>query len=232
MTSSQMFPAHEESRPATPGSGSLGNLELERALAEKTTLLHEVDHRVKNNLQLISSLLLLQTRRTAEPSVRTALKSAQARVNAVAIVHRRLFQGQDPHLFDLSAFLRDMVGDALGGCGRSDIRATLALEPVHLPASQAAALALLVGELLENVVRHAFPDGRPGRLNVTVSQDRGEVRIEIADDGVGVKTSGIRPGFGQTIVALLCEQLRATCETSDAHPGVKTVIRLPVNGKH
>lgn len=229
MTSSQTFPAHQEARPAASVSAILGSRELERALAEKTTLLHEVDHRVKNNLQLISSLLLLQTRRTGDPAVKTALKSAQARVNAVAIVHRRLFQGDDPHLFDLSAFLRDMVGDAIGGSGRADIKAILAMEPVHLPASQAAALALVVGELLENVVRHAFPDGREGRLNVTVTQDQGEVRIEIADDGVGMKAGVSGSGFGGTIVKLLCQQLHARLEITDANPGLRTLIRLPMS---
>lgn len=229
MTSSEMFPGHHEARPVASGQGNLGNRELERALAEKTTLLHEVDHRVKNNLQLISSLLLLQTRRTTDPSVKTALKSAQARVNAVAIVHRRLFQGENPHLFDLSAFLRDMVGDAIGGSGRNDIKATLALEPVYLPASQAASLALLVGELLENVFRHAFPEGREGRLDVTLTRDQKEVRIEIADNGVGMGAAGHRSGFGGTIVTLLSRQLHAGLEITDANPGLRTLIRLPLS---
>ncbi|MDO9222205.1 MAG: sensor histidine kinase [Caulobacter sp.] len=229
MTSPRMFPAPMEARPETPVSASLGNRELQRALAEKTTLLHEVDHRVKNNLQLISSLLLLQTRRTDDAAVKCALRSAQARVNAVAIVHRRLFQGDDPHLFDLSAFLRDMVGDVVGGSGRADIRATLALEPIRLPASHAAALALLVGEVLENIVRHAFPDGRPGRLNVSVTHNAGEVWIEITDDGVGMAIAGNPSGFGGTIVKLLSQQLHARIETADASPGLRTLIRLPLS---
>lgn len=202
--------------------------DLERALAEKTTLLHEVDHRVKNNLQLISSLLLLQARRAEDPAVKQALKSAQSRVNAVAIVHRRLFQGEDPGVFDVSEFVRDMVGDAIGISGRSDIRVRLDLERAELPASQAAPLALLLGELLSNVIHHAFRIGQPGQLSVSTTTEDHFVRIEIADDGVGLPETHSVPGFGKTIVKLMCQQLHAECETVGANPGVRSVIRLPL----
>ncbi len=206
--------------------------DLQHALEQKTALLHEVDHRVKNNLQLISSLLLLQARRTPDPTVRSALRGMLERVNAVATVHRRLFQSEDVERFDVAAFIRDLVSDAIGSSGRSDITADLDLERVDVPADKAAPLALLFSELLANAIRHAFPDGRAGVIKVSVRRENGHFRIEIADDGVGVATDEPRPGFGQTIIRLLCEQLRAECETADALPGLRTVIRLPVNGKH
>lgn len=206
--------------------------DLQHALAEKTALLHEVDHRVKNNLQLICSLLLLQARRTPDPAVRSALRGMLERVNAVATVHRRLFQTEDVERFDVAAFVRDLVSDALGAAGRPEIRIELDLERVEVPAAKAAPLALLFSELLGNSIRHAFPDGRAGRIHVSVKRENGQFRIEISDDGVGVGTTGDRAGFGQTIVRLLCEQLRADFETTDALPGVRTVIRLPVNGQH
>lgn len=206
--------------------------DLQHALQQKTALLHEVDHRVKNNLQLISSLLLLQARRTPDPAVRSALRGMLERVNAVSTVHRRLFQNDDVERFDVAAFIRDLVSDAIGSSGRTDISAELDLERVEVPAAKAAPLALLFSELLGNSIRHAFPDGRPGAIYVSVRRENGHFRIEIADNGVGTETTGARPGFGQTIVRLLCEQLRADCETIDARPGVRTVIRLPVNGKH
>lgn len=204
--------------------------DLQRALAQKTALLHEIDHRVKNNLQLVASLLQLQARRAGDPAVRRALKAAQTRVNAVAIVHRRLFQGEDAVVFDVAAFLRDMVDDVLGASGRSDIRARLDLQPADLPTAQAAPLALLVSELLTNIVLHAFPGGTGGVLSVTLARDGERLRIEIADDGVGVPATGASPGIGQTIVGHLCDQLRADCRTSDAGPGVRTIVRLPLDG--
>lgn len=204
--------------------------ELERALEQKSALLHEVDHRVKNNLQLISSLLLLQARRATDPEVRRALKSAQSRVNAVAVVHRRLFQGEDPDRFDVATFIRDLADDAIAGSGRLDIQARLHVEPADLPTAQAAPLALLLGELIRNAILHGFPDGRPGVIELSAAQEGDRLRIEIADNGVGLGVAGVQPGFGRTIVRLLSEQLHAVCETMDANPGVRTVIRLPTNG--
>ncbi|MDB5433295.1 MAG: hypothetical protein JWP35_4411 [Caulobacter sp.] len=202
---------------------------LERALEQKTALLHEVDHRVKNNLQLIASLLLLQTRRTADPGAREALRGMLERVNAVATVHRRLFQNEDVQRFDVSEFVRDLVGDMVGATGREDLRAHLDLEPVAVSAARAAPLALVLSEVVGNAVRHAFPDGQGGDIHVTVGRDDSQVRIEITDNGVG-RAPGCADGFGSTVIQLLCRQLKATCLTEDAEPGVRVKVFLPLNG--
>src|ERR1700753_109012 len=107
--------------------------------------LREVDHRVKNNLQMIASLIQLQARRTEDEAVRAALRTVLGRVGAVATVHRRLFQG-DPGLFEAADFLRDLVGDLAAQAGRDDIQITLALQPVTLPASSGAPFALIANE--------------------------------------------------------------------------------------
>ena len=203
--------------------------ELSQALEQKTALLHEVDHRVKNNLQLISSLLLLQNRRVADPAVKGALRGMLERVNAIATVHRRLFQSDDVERFDVSAFVRDLVADTIGSSGRDDIQFKLDLERVDVPASKAAPLALVVNELLSNALRHGFPDARPGQIFVGIGRIDGDFRIEITDDGVGVGNTATTSGFGLTIVQLLCQQLKARCETTDAQPGTRVVIYLPVN---
>ncbi|USQ95637.1 photosensory histidine protein kinase LovK [Caulobacter sp. RL271] len=206
--------------------------ELREALDQKTALLHEVDHRVKNNLQLISSLLLLQNRRVADPALKASLKGMLGRVNAIATVHRRLFQSEDVERFDVSAFIRDMVADLMGSAMRDDIRMELDLERVEIPASKAAPFALVINELLTNALRHGFPEGRGGRIFVGVTRRENDFRIEITDDGVGLAKDGPTSGFGLTIVQLLCQQLKAKCETAPAEPGVRVVILLPVNGAH
>jgi len=203
--------------------------ELTQALEQKTALLHEVDHRVKNNLQLISSLLLLQNRRVADPAVKAALRGMLDRVNAIATVHRRLFQSEDVERFDVSAFVRDLVADTIGGSGRNDIQFKLDLERVDVSASKAAPLALVVNELLSNALRHGFPDGRPGQIFVGIGRNNEDFRIEITDDGVGLENTATSSGFGLTIVQLLCQQLKARCETTDAQPGTRVVIHLPVS---
>lgn len=205
---------------------------LTEALEQKTALLHEVDHRVKNNLQLISSLLLLQNRRVTDPALKASLRGMLGRVNAIATVHRRLFQSEDVERFDVSAFIRDMVADLMGSAGRDDIRIELDLERVEIPAAKAAPFALVVNELLTNALRHGFPEGRGGRIFVGVRRQEGEFRIEIADDGVGLDKDTTPSGFGLTIVQLLCQQLKAKSETTDAEPGARIIVSLPVNGAH
>ena len=117
-----------DARPAV-GPTDPGARALEAALAEKSALLHEVDHRVKNNLQLIASLILLQGRRTQDPAARQALKTVLERVNAVATVHRRLFRG-DVQRFDVAEFVRDLAGDVAAAAGRGDVAIELDLEPI------------------------------------------------------------------------------------------------------
>lgn len=212
--------------------------ELTHALEQKTALLHEADHRVKNNLQLISSLLLLQNRRVTDPAVKHSLRGMLERVSAVATVHRRLFQSEDVERFDVSAFVRDLVSDMTGSAKRDDIKVQLDLERVDVAASKAAPLALVISELFSNALRHAFPPeamtGRNGEIFVGIRRENGDFRIEIADDGVGVENSaspnvsGI--GFGLTIVQLLCQQLKARSETLPGDPGTRVLVYLPVNG--
>lgn len=203
--------------------------DLQEALEQKTALLHEVDHRVKNNLQLIASLLLLQARRTEDPAVRAALKGMLGRVGAVATVHRRLFQAEDVARFDIADFVRDLVNDAVGASGRDDIGVKLDLERVDVAAAKATPLALVISELLCNALEHAFPEGRSGEIAIVIAREGADFRIEVADNGVGMV--GDEPGFGLTVVRLLCRQLRAEVITHCKN-GVRTVIRLPVNGVH
>ncbi|THD58895.1 sensor histidine kinase [Phenylobacterium sp.] len=198
---------------------------LETALAQKSALLHEIDHRVKNNLQLIASLILLQSRRTADPAARAALKTVLERVAAVATVHRRLFQN-DPLSFDVADFIRDLTGDLAASAGRDDLEIALDLDHIAIPAASAAAFALVVNELLGNAVKHAFPPGRRGRVSVRLSNGDGLCRLTIADDGVGL--GGQPPGFGLTIVKLLGQQLHADVQVEDAQPGVRATVIVPM----
>ncbi|KRA65542.1 histidine kinase [Caulobacter sp. Root656] len=210
--------------------------DLTQALQQKTALLHEVDHRVKNNLQLISSLLLLQNRRVTDPAVKNSLRGMLERVSAIATVHRRLFQSDDVERFDVSAFVRDLVNDMMGTARREDIKVRLDLERVDIAASKAAPLALVISELFSNALRHAFPpeamNGREGEIFVGITRQGDNFRIEITDNGVPLENSASSGGFGLTIVQLLCQQLKARSETSPAGPGTRVVVHLPVNGVH
>ena len=209
-----------------PEDGRPGGGALEAALAQKDALLHEVDHRVKNNLQLIASLILLQSRRTADEASRQALKAVLERVTAVATVHRRLFQG-DPLRFDVADFVRDLVGDLAAAAGRDDLEIRLELDEVALPAASAAAFALVINELLGNALKHAFPVGRGGRITVGLGNLGTTCVLTVADNGAGM--GGRPPAFGSTIVKLLSQQLHADLDIADAQPGVRTTVTIPMS---
>ena len=188
-------------------------------------LLHEVDHRVKNNLQIVAALISVQALRIPDPIVKAALHSMLSRIEALSTVHRRLYQADDVSRFDVAAFAHDLVG----ATGREDIKVKLDLEPVEVPASQAAPLALVVNELVTNSLKHAFTGGRGGAIGVQVAQRDGDLRLEIADDGVCLAGSEPKPtSFGRNLIRTLARQLDATTVWHDANPGTRVEIRLPM----
>lgn len=201
--------------------------ELEAALERKAVLLREIDHRVKNDLQLISSLILLQSRRVDSELARHALKTMLARVNAVATVHRRLRLGEDSQQFDVAPFIRDLAGDLALAAGRDDVQITLELNPVTIRASAAAPLALVTNELVGNALKHAFPVGRGGHVAISLKEADGACVLSVSDDGQGMGEA--KKAFGLTIVDLLCQQLRASLEVIPDAPGVRAVVRAPMS---
>jgi two-component sensor histidine kinase len=120
----------------------------------------------------------------------------------------------------------------MGSAMRDDVTVQLDLERVDIAAAKAAPFALVVNELLTNALRHGFPEGHGGQILVGVTRQDGEFRIEITDNGVGMDRDNRPSGFGLTIVQLLCQQLKAKWETTDAEPGTRVIVLLPVNGAH
>ncbi|AWN42159.1 PAS domain-containing protein [Methylobacterium durans] len=205
--------------------------DLQSALEQKTALLHEVDHRVKNNLQVISSLMLLKARRTPEGEARDALQSMAERVGALSTAHRMLYSAGDVSRFNLQDFAADLLADL--GAGLDGERTTLRSEvdPVAVSAAMAAPLALMIHELATNAARHAFPGGRPGRISVTARRDGPSLHLLIEDDGVGMSATGTNPaGFGRSLAEMVVRQLRGTIVWADASPGTRVDIRLPLDG--
>lgn len=198
--------------------------ELAAALERQTVLLHEVDHRVKNNLQLISSLILLHIRRIPDLETQASLRGMLNRITALSTIHKRLY-GESVDRFDLSAFIRDLSDDLLGVTGREEVSFELDLVPALLPATKAAPVALMVNEILTNALKHAFPD-RSGTVRVTVRTDGDRFNLAIEDDGVGHKTNGSAGGggFGSHIVDLLKRQIGAEVHTQHAPGGTRVTV--------
>lgn len=196
-----------------------------------TARVRDIDHRVKNNLQLVCSLLLLQGRRAEDAAVRKALDRALARVSAVAAVNRHVVRTQTGELVELAELARDMVREHAGSAGRDDIEIQLDLDPVFAPARQGAPFALTLGELLANALEHAFRDRRRGgTVRVSLRRDADGLDLTVRDDGVGAPRAAELPeGFGLTVARSCSEQLGGELLLESAQPGLRAVVRLPVN---
>ncbi len=208
------------------------NAKLAQAVETKTALLHEVDHRVKNNLQMVSALVLLQSRTITDEGTRRSLREMLARIEALGTVHRRLYQSSDVTRFDVGEFLRDIVQDLVEVGARDRITTRFEMDAgIEIVAEHAAPIALIVNEVVTNALKHAFPDERRGTLTVSLRGVDGTMRIEVRDDGVGEGVTGMSTtSFGTSLVRILTRQLRASVTWGDARPGTKVVIDVPVGG--
>jgi two-component sensor histidine kinase len=187
---------------------------LRLSLQEKEVLLREIHHRVKNNLQVVSSLLSLQSFQVEEPGMQALLRESQDRVKAMAMVHEMLYQTHDLAQVDIVAYSRSLVSYLVAAyqCYQVEFQ-VLASEPVHLPLDRAIPFGLLVQELLSNALKHAFPPGSRGRVDVEIGEQPGErVRLAVRDNG-----AGMRPGvdvsrpttMGLQLVNSLARQLNS-----------------------
>ena len=204
--------------------------DLKAALEAKTLLLHEVDHRVKNNLTMIGSLLRLQARSIPDPAITARLETMLERVDALATVHRRLYQSDDVTRFDVGAFAENLISDVVGASGRSDIEIETRIATIEVPSSKATPLGLILNEIATNAIKHAFSDGRAGTIIVRAALDGNDAIIEISDDGNGLPEGDAKPdGIGKTLISRLARQVRATVVWSDAAPGACVTLSFPVN---
>jgi len=188
--------------------------EQRKAASEREVLLREIYHRVKNNLQIIQSLLRLGSR-DLKPEQREPFEAAVMRIGAMARVHTLLYNSPDLASVDFGEYLTGIVsetGEAFGADERS-IRTVVDVKPMRVPLDVAVPLAFIAVELLTNAFKHAFPAGRGGSVTVKAWQEGTEGRLMIADDGVGVTSpaSGRRP-LGLTIVSRLVQQIGGTFE--------------------
>lgn len=204
--------------------------DLQAALEAKTLLLHEVDHRVKNNLTMIGSLLRLQARSIDDRAITSKLETMLERVDALAAVHRRLYQSDDITRFDMSAFAVNLVSDVIGASGRDDITLKADTTTIEVPSSSASALGLILNEVLTNAVKHGFRDGRSGTLQVATRLEDGQAELTVSDDGMGFPTDEeVTEGLGQVLINRLSRQVRAETRWAPANPGTRVTISFPID---
>lgn len=213
--------------------------ELGDALRKRDVMLEEIHHRVKNNLQVVASLLNLQAGRVAEPAVRAELLVARERVQALAVLHRNMEVRDAAVVVPLAPLLAEMCGPFVQAL-RADDRLSVRVEAANLvlPAEQAASLTLFVSEALTNAVRHAFPAGGAGHVAVRLAPPApggAEAELEVADDGVGLgDQTGLGDSVGLSLMRGFAAHLGGTFEI-ERNPdgrGTRAVLRFPVHLPH
>jgi PAS domain S-box-containing protein len=161
---------------------------LQASLQEKEVLLREVHHRVKNNMQVISSLLNLQSRHIKDPNVLEMFRESQRRIRSMALIHERLYQSSDLSRIEFSQYLRNLATHIFHSCqvDASRVHLKIEAEEVHLNVNTAIPCGLIVNELVSNALKHAFPEGRSGELDIVLHRVAGDGYIlRVKDDGVG-----------------------------------------------
>jgi PAS domain S-box-containing protein len=207
--------------------------ERTQALNQRDLLLREVYHRVKNNLQLVDSLLMLQGRKIIDAQARSAVLSLRQRVYALGLVHQQLMGSSDLKTFEVEPFLEELLTNLMDAAGRSDVRLSVETCQLNIGLDVAIPLGLIVTELVTNSLKHAFPQGA-GTVSVILRRDAGQIlSLIVADNGIGQQkrdTADDHAGLGTGIIGRLVDQLEGNM-TTRVENGSTTEIRFAQPGE-
>lgn len=202
-----------------------------RSLREKEILLREVHHRVKNNLQVISSLFSLQRERTENAELRALLDESRMRVQSIALVHEQLYRSSELAAIDFDEYLRSMLAAIRSSYGATRVELVVDAKGVLLEAEQAVPCALLVSELVSNALKHAFVGATDGKVWVHAQRDEhGRCRLEVADNGRGIPEElewTKARSLGLRLVQSFARQLRGVIEL-DCKGGTRFTVTFPL----
>lgn len=204
---------------------------IAKALSEKELLLKEIHHRVKNNLQFISSLLNLQSRTVEDSAALGALRESRNRVQAMSLIHQDLYQQDSPTSIDVNAYF-DRLMDTILASYQIDPKQIFLeknIEPVRLDVETVVPVGLILNELVCNAVKYAFREGQAGKLGVRLKTDAESLILQVEDDGPGMPKdalSGTNSSFGFRLIRLLQEKLGASLHIQSP-PGTIVTLIIP-----
>lgn len=211
--------------------------ELQVSINQKQLMLREIHHRVKNNLQTVTSLLNLYARLPRGDEFKQAFADVQLRVNTLALVHRHLYESQDLQDIDFAPFMANLCALLQDGSGISPRRVRLIsnIPNLRMNGDRAVPLALLTTELVTNSFKHAFPDGRSGTIRVELVADEADNAVlTVADDGVGPPSdmsapqAGLRASMGRALIDAFTKQLGGSLSLSGP-PGMTARLTFQVH---
>ena len=210
--------------------------QLRDAIAQQDTLLREIHHRVKNNLQMISSLLELQSDYTTNEQALAFFKDIQRRIQSMAKLHAQLYRNKNIALVDFAVYLRSLVADLQAQFGAlcSQVDTVFETQPCTLTLDTAIPLGLVLTELVSNVFKHAFPDGEAGELRISLgSAGDGKVRLEVVDNGVGLPAGmDLHDGktFGMRLIRMMVEEQLRGKLVIESHRGTRAACEIYMAG--
>ncbi|MBS1496971.1 MAG: tetratricopeptide repeat protein [Bacteroidetes bacterium] len=197
---------------------------------ENELLLKEIHHRVKNNLEVVSSLLALQSAQIDDPNTKEAMLEGQNRVHSIGIVHQKLYQGTSLGAIEMKDYflnLSESILDSFGADKR--VKIELAMEKLDIDIDTAVPLGLIVNELLTNTIKYAFPQGQNGNVKIKLEKQLGgNLRLEVSDNGVGKGEIIQGSGFGGQLITLLTKQLGGKM-TEEINNGTHTYFDFKIN---
>ncbi len=202
---------------------------LQASLREKETLIQEIHHRVKNNMQIISSLVNLQASRIEDEETKDMFLVTKDRIRSMALVHEKIYRSKDFARIDFVDYVRNLVSQMIRSHGTpaESVRAEVRGDPVFLNISTAVPCSLIINELVSNALKHAFPAGRAGRLTIEIGpREDGAFSLIVSDDGVGLPEGfdiTVTDSLGLQIVVLLVEQLNGSLDV-DGREGTRYAI--------
>ena len=187
------------------------NVLLDQRNAENELLLKEIHHRVKNNLEMVKSLIALQSAQIDDPATKDAMIASQNRVQSMGIIHQKLYQGTNLGSIEMKDYFLNLGEGILDSFNAEDrVKIECAMDNLELDIDTAVPIGLIVNELLTNALKYAFPKQQQGVINISLEKSSNQnLRLEVTDNGIG-KTAGLAPrgtGFGSQLVQLLTLQL-------------------------
>jgi two-component sensor histidine kinase len=205
---------------------------LRSSLKEKETLLKEVHHRVKNNMQIISSLMRIQARKIKNPDISDIFRQSQDRIKAIALIHEKLYQTDDFTNIDFNKYVSDLAGSLFQSYGvdRELISLKIKVESISLKIDQAIPCGLIINELISNSLKYAFPKGREGVIEISMRRIRNDrIELSVSDNGIGLD-EGIdyrnTDSLGLELVVRMAEkQLKGRIEL-DRDKGTRFIIKF------
>jgi two-component sensor histidine kinase/tetratricopeptide (TPR) repeat protein len=203
------------------------NAKLSAALAEREILLKEIHHRVKNNLQVISSLLNLQSKNVKDKSVQEAVLEGRNRVKSMSIIHEHLYQKNNLTGIAMNVYIHELYQGLFRAYGKDeeDIELHANIDPIVLDVDTAIPLGLIVNELLTNSLKYAFPENSTGTIRIHLKRENSALRLHVADTGIGKNVASASAGFGMELITILAEKLKAKI-TERVENGTETELLI------